>query len=117
MPSEQFLFDDEVFPGPNIVAAENPETLDFLPTRWGGSRCIDYFVTSCPQKLRSVELFDEAIADRKVVTSEIVFDDAGQTEFPYKFKKAPDLCKPDEVDSGQWFTFCQDFIRANHAPM
>jgi hypothetical protein len=95
------------------------------PTRWKGSRCIDYFITSCPDIFRDsdIALSEEAIADRKkqllitrFLTSVILFHTARSHEHPFRFQKTPDLAKPEETPIDQWFQFCHEFLTANPAP-
>ena len=115
-PSEQFLLENEAFPGLSILAAKHPISQQFLPTRWEGTRCIDYYITSCPDIFHDVALSEEAIADHKILTSVVFFHTARSREHPFRFQKAPNLAKPEETPIDQWFQSCHEFLNANPAP-
>ena len=118
IPSEQSLLENETFPGLSLFSAKHNISQQFLPTRWKGSRCIDYFITSCPDIFRDsdIALSEEAIADHKILTSVILFHTARSREHPFRFQKTPDLAKPEETPIDQWFQFCHEFLTANPAP-
>ena len=125
IPSEQSLLENETFLGLSWFSAKHNISQQFLPTRWKGSRCIDYFITSCPDIFRDsdIALSEEAIADRKkqllitrFLPSVILFHAARSHEHPFRFQKTPDLAKPEETPIDQWFQFCHEFLTANPAP-
>ena len=118
IPSKQSLLENETFPGLSLFSAKHHVSQQFLPTRWKGSRCIDYFITSCPDIFRDSDIAhsEEAIADHKILTSVILFHTARSREHPFRFQKTPDLAKPAETPIDQWFQFCHEFLTANPAP-
>ena len=108
-PCEQLLLDNEAFPGLSIVAAQNPDNQEFLPTRWSGNRCIDYIITSCSSIITSISLSGEAISDHKILCANFTLDGHGSREFPHRFQRTPDLSKPDEVPINAWIYLCTQF--------
>lgn len=109
-PCEQLLLDNEAFPGLSIVAAQDPDSQEFLPTRWSGNRCIDYILTSCSQIITPVCLSEEAISDHKILCANLTLDGQWSREFPHRFQRTPDLSKPDEVPMNDWINFAHSLL-------
>ena len=100
----------------SLFAARDPDTHDLLPTRWGGRRCIDYFLTTEPERFRHMFLFDEAIADHRVPVADIHLNTCLSHEIPYRLRKTIDLSKLDDISMDHWFDWRNTFLIANPAP-
>ena len=71
IPSEHVLLQDNPIPGLIAVYPQDADNIP-LPTRWEGTRCIDYFMTNNHERIRCVSFFDDAVSDHKIVTATIL---------------------------------------------
>ena len=98
------------------ITATNAEGLP-ASTRWEGTRCIDYFITSGAPLIKQVELVEEAIADHKIMSACITLQCCqGGPDRPYRLLKTSKLQKPDAAPTSQWRAYCDDFACVQTPP-
>ena len=83
------MLQHHVFAGLGAVYAKDTAG-DALPTRWEGTRCIDFFITNAAEHIEEISLLDEAIANHKIVSSTIISQSHARTN-KFRLVKSPKL--------------------------
>ena len=114
-PFETCLLQDDASPGLSAIYARDADG-NPAPTRWQGTRCIDFLISNSPGNFQSVELLkDEAISDHKVLKFEVFFD-AVMCENPFRLHKHINLVRPSHVPKDVWLQHCEEYALLHPRP-
>ena len=117
IPSEHVLLQGNPIPGLTAVYPQDADNIP-LPTRWEGTRCIDYYITNNHERIRCVSIFDDAVSDHKIVTATILSsDNPADLVRPFRLAKAQKIHKPESVDWTIWEQACQEFMDRHPPPV
>ena len=80
-----------------------------LPTRWGGSRCIDYAICNTPGRVSKVRLLDDAFADHFVFACEFKLHNyCKEPQTACSHHRTNDLSRPKGFCKNRWQELCRE---------
>ena len=94
--------------GYRAVCARNQDG-SLVPTRWGGSRCIDYAITSTDGRISKAQLLDDAFADHFVFACEIKLHNyCSEPQSACFHHRTNDISRPKAFCKKRWQELCRE---------